>query len=203
MTFAASAVSGNVTFNKQSPVKFTGDGMMIIATSANTETYVGQTDTKVLRQKRSIPNTVTFNPPASVAYGTEVTLQASAVSGDVTFTAVDSSNNSVSIIDNKVIVTDTITVTATSANINSYVSKSVTKVIKCSSPVFYGYSAVVPDEVDFTNSISSNTDGNTVVSITTSSTDHAKCHWIALISDSGYDVIDVRDDDNVSLLDII
>ena len=203
VTFAASAVSGNVTFNKQSPVKFTGDGMTIIATSANTETYVGQTDTKVLRQKRSIPNTVTFNPPASVAYGTEVTLQASAMSGDVTFTAVDSSNNSVSIIDNKVIVTDTITVTATSASINSYVSKSVTKVIKCSAPVFYGYNTVVPDEVDFTNSILLNTDGNTVVSITTSSTDHAKCHWIALISDSGYDVIDVRDDDNVSLLDII
>lgn len=48
VTFSAHAIDGPVAFNKQSPTTFTGDGMTITATSFDTNSYLGITDTKVL-----------------------------------------------------------------------------------------------------------------------------------------------------------
>ena len=202
VTFSAHAVDGDVTFNVQSPTTFTGDGMTITATSKDTPNLIGQTDSKRLTQKRSIQNTVTFNPQSSVTEGTEITLTASAVYGDVTFTAEDMDGNAVSIVNNSITVTKDIKVTATSYGDDEYVSKSATKIITCLSVAYYGISATEPTEVSTTNSIA--LFGSSVsVNIVTSTTDRAKCHWIAIPSTSAYTVTSLKDVDDDSLTEYI
>lgn len=198
VTFSAHAVDGSVTFDKQSPTTFTGDGMVITATSQNTASLIGQIDIKTLRLRRQIQNNITFNAPSSVATGTEVTLQATAVYGEVTFTAEDMNGNTVQITNNKITVTKDIKVTATSYGDDEYVSKSVERTISCLAQGYYGASSTVPVEVSTTNPITL-TGQRVNVSIVTTLSDHVKCHWVAIPTSSGYTVTQLKDADNDDL----
>lgn len=202
VTFSAHAVDGDVTFNKQSPTTFTGDGIVITATSQNTASLIGQIDIKTLRLRRQIQNNITFNTPSSVATGTEVTLQATAVYGEVTFTAEDMNGNAVQITNNKITVTKDIKVTATSYGDDEYVSKSVERTISCLAQGYYGISSTVPVEVSTTNPVTL-TGQRVNVSIVTTLSDHAKCHWVAIPTSSGYTVTQLKDVDNDDLTEYI
>lgn len=202
VTFSAHAVDGSVTFDKQSPTTFTGDGMTITATSQNTTSLIGQIDIKTLRLRRQIQNNITFNAPSSVATGTEVTLQATAVYGEVTFTAEDMNGNTVQITNNKITVTKDIKVTATSYGDDEYVSKSVERTISCLAQGYYGASSTVPVEVSTTNPITL-TGQRVNVSIVTTLSDHVKCHWVAIPTSSGYTVTQLKDADNDDLTEYI
>lgn len=202
VTFSAHAVDGSVTFDKQSPTTFTGDGMVITATSQNTASLIGQIDTKTLRLKRQIQNNITFNVPSSVATGTEVTLQATAVYGEVTFTAEDMNGNAVQITNNRITVTKDIKVTATSYGDDQYVSKSVERTISCLAQGYYDASSTVPVEISTTNPIT--LAGQSVnINIVTTLSDHAKCHWVAIPTSSGYTVTQLKDVDNDDLTEYI
>ena len=202
VTFSAHAIDGDVVFNKQSPTTFTGDGMVITATSQNTTSLIGQIDTKTLRLRRQIQNNVTFSAPSSVAAGTEVTLQATAVYGEVTFTAEDMNGNAVQITNNKITVTKDIKVTATSYGDDEYVSKSVEQTISCLAQGYYGTSSTVPVEVSTTNPIT--LAGQSInVSIATTLSDHAKCHWVAIPTSSSYTVTRLKDIDNDDLTEYV
>lgn len=202
VTFSAHAVDGSVTFDKQSPTTFTGDGMVITATSQNTTSLIGQIDIKTLRLRRSIQNNVTFSAPSSVAAGTEVTLQATAVYGEVTFTAEDMNGNAVQITNNKITVTKDIKVTATSYGDDEYVSKSVERTISCLAQGYYGASSTVPVEVSTTNPVTL-TGQHVNVSIATTLSDHAKCHWVAIPTSSSYTVTRLKDIDNDDLTEYV
>lgn len=202
VTFSAHAVDGSVTFDKQSPTTFTGDGMIITATSQNTTSLIGQIDIKTLRLRRQIQNNITFNAPSSVAAGTEVTLQATAIYGEVTFTAEDMNGNTVQITNNKITVTKDIKVTATSYGDDEYVSKSVERTISCLAQGYYGASSTVPAEVSTTNPIT--LAGQSVnISIATTLSDHAKCHWVAIPTSSSYTVTRLKDIDNDDLTEYV
>lgn len=202
VTFSAHAVDGSVTFDKQSPTTFTGDSMTITATSQNTASLIGQIDIKTLRLRRQIQNNITFNAPSSVTAGTEVTLQATAVHGEVTFTAEDMNGNTVQITNNKITVTKDIKVTATSYGDDEYVSKSVERTISCLAQGYYGASSTVPVEVSTTNPITL-TGQRVNVSVVTTLSDHAKCHWVAIPTSSGYTVTQLKDVDNDDLTEYI
>lgn len=202
VTFSAHAVDGSVTFDKQSPTIFTGDGMVITATSQNTASLIGQIDIKTLRLRRQIQNNVTFSAPSSVEAGTEVTLQATAVYGEVTFTAEDMNGNAVQITNNKITVTKDIKVTATSYGDDEYVSKSVERTISCLAQGYYGASSTVPVEVSTTNPIT--LAGQSInISIATTLSDHAKCHWVAIPTSSSYTVTRLKDVDNDDLTEYV
>lgn len=95
--------------------------------------------------------------------------------------------NAVQITNNRITVTKDVKVTATSYGDDEYVSKSVERTISCLAQGYYGASSTVPVEVSTTNPITL-TGQHVNVSIVTTLSDHAKCHWVAIPTSSSYTV---------------
>lgn len=137
VTFAAEAVSGDVIFNKTSPVVFTGDGMVITATSANTERYIGQTSTKVLRAVQKTNNTIIWDvDPSQGLHHIGDVVQFSAHAENEATITFKVGNNEISVTESEGVYSGSITISslstvlkATSAETQTHKSATSSKTI--------------------------------------------------------------------------
>jgi hypothetical protein len=114
--------------------------------------------------------------------------------------------NAVQITNNRITVTKDVKVTATSYGDDEYVSKSVERTISCLERGFYGTARSIPTvSNDLANDMTPFTlSGQSVtVSITTTLSDHAKLHWVAIPLSSSYTVTSLKDVDNDDLTEYV